>query len=172
MTYPLPNKYHDVVDDIEQLAQTLTQIDTDISNLEAKTAAAQEIAEDVEDTVIHSDQIANGEITNIAPNRFLIVNNDGNGFTCVDGGGTSGGATGQCTIKRTDEDYDTIYGDIWNVSRDGTIPQMNSENGCANCLDIFCDESEIENAEQFPKVNSKTIQATQVFEVESNSSVI
>ena len=139
MTYPLPNKYHDVVDDIEQLAQTITQIDTDISNLEAKTAAIAEIVGVAEDTIIRSNQIIKGEITNIAPNRFLIVNNDGNGFTCVDGGGTSGGKTGQCTIKRTDEDYDTIYGDIWDVSRDGTIPQMNSENGCANCLDIFCD---------------------------------
>ena len=172
MKYPLPNKYHDVVDDIEQLAQTITQIDTDISNLEARTAATVETAGDVEDTLIHTDQITNGEITNIAPNRFLIVNDDGNGFTCVDGGGTSGGKTGHCTIKRTDEDYDTIYGDIWSVSRDGIIPQMNSENGCANCLDIFCDESEIENAEQFPKVNSKTIQSTQDFEAESNSSVI
>ncbi len=172
MTYPLPNKYHEVVDDIEQLGQTITQIDTDILNLEAKTVATSESFRVAGDKIIHFNQIMNGEITNIAPNRFLIVNNDGNGFTCVDGGGTSGGKTGQCTIKRTDEDYDTIYGDIWNVSRNGTIPQMNSENGCANCLDIFCDESEIENAEQFPKVNSKTIQATQDFEVESNSSVI
>ena len=172
MTYPLPNKYHDVVDDIEQLAQIITQIDTDISNLEVRTAATVETAGNIEDTIIYSDQITNGEITNIAPNRFLIVNNDGNGFTCVDGGGTSGGATGQCTIKKTDEDYDTIYGDIWSTSRDGTIPQMNSENGCANCLDIFCDESEIENTEQFPKVNSKAIQAIQDFEAESNSSVI
>ena len=172
MTYPLPNKYHDIIDDIEQLAQTISQIDTNVSNLEAKTAATSEIVGDVEDTLIHTDQITNGEITNIAPNRFLIVNDDGNGFTCVDGGGTSGGKTGQCTIKRTDEDYDTIYGDIWSVSRDGTIPQMNSEKGCANCLDIFCDESEIENAEQFPKVNSKTMQSTQDFEAESNSSII
>lgn len=172
MTYPLPNRNHEVVSDIEQLAQTITQIDTDISNLEAKTAITSESVGDAEDTIIHSDQIINGEITNIAPNRFLIVNNDGNGFTCVDGGGTSGGKIGQCTIKRSDENYDTIYGDIWNVSRNGITPQTNNEIGKANELEIFCDESEIENEEQQPKVNPKTIQATQDFEVESNSSII
>ena len=31
MTYSLPNKNHDVVSDIEQLAQTISQIDEDIS---------------------------------------------------------------------------------------------------------------------------------------------
>lgn len=169
--YKLPNKHNDVVEDIEQLAVTLQQIDDDICSVEEASQNVSVLVDRLSGSVIHSE-IEDGEIYNIAPNRFLTVNNDGDGFTCVEGGGASGGVMGQCNLKKSDASFDVAYGEIFDIAKDGTVLKANNENGqCGQCH-IFSDDDEINNDESLPKNNVINQQINGNFESLSNESVI
>ena len=171
--YSLPSRHHDVVDDINDLRTTFGAVDEDITDIES---AVTELSDDVSDTqaaVIHTDSaLENTEIQNIAANRYLVVNSAGNGFECLDGGGDAGGKPGQCSIKKSDQSFDTAWGDVLNVSKNGMIVQENAETSESGETHIFVDETEIDNGEQLPKVELTNCQAKSDFESDSNSSVI
>ena len=171
--YRLPNKNHDVVDDINDLRSTFVMIDDDVKNTEEKIEALSETVSDLENRSVHLPYaVENSEIQNISANRYLVVNSDGDGFECLDGGGDVGGKLGQCSIKKTNENFDTAWGNILDVSKNGMTIQENSETSRANETHIFKDEIEIENEQQLPKVELTNCQAKSDLDSENNSSVI
>ena len=171
--YSLPNKNHDVVDDINNLRSTLVMIDSDVKNTEEKIEKLSETVSDLENRAVHLPySVENSEIQNISANRYLVVNSDGDGFECLDGGGDAGGKLGQCSIKKTNENFDTAWGNILDVSKNGMTIQENSETSQANETHIFKNETEIENDKQLPKVKLTNYRAKSDLGPENNSSVI
>jgi len=170
MKYKLPNKNHAVVDDIIQLAKTFCEIDSDILSMEVEVSKAGNSVEELSAKAIGSN-IKNSEISEIAPNRFLTVNEYGSGFVCVDGGGALGGKTAQCCFKKSDKDFDMAYANIFDILKNGTKTQSNVDDGEAGNFHIFCDEIEIENDEQLPKSHLKNKVITNDFESEANDAV-
>lgn len=171
--YSLPNKNHDVVDDINDLRSTFAMIDGDVKNTEEEIEELSETVSDLENRSVHLPYaVENSEIQNISANRYLVVNQNGDGFECLDGGGDSGGFSGQCSIKKTSTNFDTAWGNILEISKSGMTPQENSEIRQANETHIYADEAEIENDEQLPKVELTNYRAKSDLGPESNSSVI
>lgn len=171
--YPLPNKNHDVVDDINDLRSTFGAIDSDVQDSEERIEELSETVSDLENRAVHlSYSIENSEIQNISANRYLVVNSDGDGFECLDGGGDVGGKLGQSSIKKTDANFDTAWGNVLEISKNGMTVQENSEKSQSNETHIFADESEIENEEQLPKIELTNCQAKSDLEAINNGSVI
>lgn len=171
--YPLPNKNHDVVDDINDLRSTFGAIDSDVQDSEERIEELSETVSDLENRAVHlSYSIENSEIQNISANRYLVVNSDGDGFECLDGGGDVGGKLGQSSIKKTDANFDTAWGNVLEISKNGMTVQENSEKSQSNETHIFADESEIENEEQLPKIELMNCQAKSDLEAINNESVI
>ena len=171
--YPLPHKFHDVVDDINDLRSTFAMIDDDVTNTKEEIEELSETVSDLEKRAVHlSNSIENSEIQNISANRYLVVNQNGNGFECLDGGGDTGGKLVQCSIKKTDANFDTAWGNILEISKNGMTPQENSETSQANESHIYADEAEIENDKQLPKVELTNCQAKSDLNAENNESVI
>lgn len=171
--YPLPNKNHDVVDDINDLRSTFGMIDEDVKNIEEEIEELSETVSDLENRAVHLPySVENSEIQNISANRYLVVNSGGDGFECLDGGGDAGGISGQCSIKKTDSNFDTAWGNILEISKNGMTLQENSETSQANETHIYADAPEIENDEQFPKVELTNCQAKSDLESARNESVI
>jgi hypothetical protein len=116
--YPLPNKNNVVLDDLERIRTAFTKIDEDVVETENKIDALAETVSDLENRAVHvAEIIENSEIKNIAPSRYLKTTDDGTGFECVDGGGDEGGKAGQNSIKKSDENYDTGWGDLREISK-------------------------------------------------------
>lgn len=158
--YPLPNKNHDVVDDINDLRSTFGMIDENVTNIEEEIEELSETVSDLENRAVHLPySVENSEIQNISANQYLVVNQNGNGFECLDGGGDAGGISGQCSIKKTDSNFNTAWGNILEVSKNGMTLQENSETSQANETHIYADVPEIENDEQLPKVELTNCQA-------------
>ncbi|MBQ3565012.1 MAG: hypothetical protein IJA14_02565, partial [Alphaproteobacteria bacterium] len=109
--YPLPNKNHDVVDDINDLRSTFGMIDDDVTNTEEGIEELSETVSDLENRAVHLPySVENSEIQNISANRYLVVNSGGDGFECLDGGGDAGGKLGQCSVKKTGANFDAAWG--------------------------------------------------------------
>ena len=171
--YLLPNKNHDVVDDINGLRSTFVMIDGDVKNTEEKIEKLSETVSDLENRAVHCPTaIENSEIQNFSANRYLVVNQTGNGFECLDGGGDAGGSLGQCSIKKSDASFDTAWGNILEISKNGMTTQENSETGQSNETHIFVNDAEIENDEQLPKVELTNCRAKSDFDAENNESII
>ena len=171
--YPLPNKNHDVVDDINDLRSTFAIIDDDVTNTKEEIEKLSETVSDLENRAVHLPySVENSEIQNVLANRYLVVNSEGDGFECLDGGGDAGGISGQCSIKKTDSNFDTAWGNILEISKNGMTPQENSETSKVNETHIYVDEAEIENDEQLPKVELTNCQAKSDLDAGNNLSVI
>lgn len=171
--YSLPNKNHDVVDDINELRSTFGKIDDDIKTNENQIGELEERVADLGNRVIHfPNSESNTEIQNFAANRYLIVNQDGDGLECLEGGGNAGGKLNQSSIKKSDRNFDTAWGDILSISKNGVTIQENSETSQGNEVHILVDEVEIENDEQLPKVELTNCRAKSDLESINNESVI
>jgi len=171
--YSLPNKNHDVMDDINALRSTFGKIDGDIKTNENQIEELEETVSDLENRVIHfPNEVENSEIQNFAANRYLVVNQNGDGIECLEGGGDAGGKLGQSSIKKSDKNFDTAWGNILNISKNGVTIQENSETSQGNETHIFADETEIKNDEQLPKAELTNCRAKSDLGPESNSSVI
>ena len=171
--YILPNKNHDVVDDINDMRSTFVMIDDDVKNTEENIEELSETVADLENRSVHLPYaVENSEIQNISANRYLVVNSDGDGFECLDGGGDAGGKLGDISIKKTNENFDTAWGNILDVSKNGMTIQENSETSRANETHIYADVTEIENDKQLPKIELTNCQAKSDLESENNESVI
>jgi hypothetical protein len=171
--YALPNKIHDVVDDINELRSTFGKIDGDIKTNEDQIEELEERVSDLENRVIHfPNSESNTEIQNFAANRYLIVNQDGDGLECLEGGGNAGGKLNQSSIKKSDRNFDTAWGDVLSISKNGVTIQENSETSQGNEVHILVNEVEIENDEQLPKVELTNCRAKSDLVPESNLSVI
>jgi hypothetical protein len=171
--YPLPNKNNVVLDDLERICTAFEKIDADVADTENKIYETAETVTDLKNRAMHAaTAVENSEIQNIAPNRYLKTTDDGTGFECVDGGGDEGGKVGQNSIKKSDDNYDTIWGNIPEVSKNGMTVQQNSEASKSNQTHIYTDDAEIENAEQFPRTDLINQQITENVFAESNESFI
>lgn len=100
------------------------------------------------------------------------MNTTGDGLECLDGGGDAGGTTGQCSIKRTDANFDTAWGDLLTASKQGMSVRENLGDSESNETHIFKDESEIENELQLPKADLETLQSDAVSIEENNVSMV
>jgi hypothetical protein len=148
-------------------------MDADIVETEDKIDDTIYIVSDLEERAVHTSSVVeNSEIQNIGPNRYLKTTDDGTGFECVDGGGDEGGKTGQNSIKKSDENYDTSWGNLLEVSKKGMTAQQNTESSKSNLICIFTDESEIENSEQLPRADLVDQQIIADVFAENNESFI
>ncbi|MBR1734609.1 MAG: discoidin domain-containing protein [Alphaproteobacteria bacterium] len=169
--YPLPNKNHEVVKDIETLQETFVAMDEDIVALENKTAEAKEKITKANNSFVHTDvSLADSTITNISPRRYLAVSEEG--IKCVDSSDNVGGRNGQCSVKKSDANFDVAWGDIWSVSKNGTTTLQNASEAGQNEAHIFCDVPEIDNEEQLPRNNLTNVQTVGDLEIESNQGVV
>jgi hypothetical protein len=171
--YPLPHKDHVVLDDLERIRATFGMIDADLVETEEKVDDTIYIVSDLENRAVHaSAAIENSEIQNIAPSRYLKTTDDGTGFECVEGGGDEGGKIDQNSIKKSDKNYDTGWGNLFDVSKKGMTIQQNAEASMSNQTHMYMDAAEIENAEQLPKADLVNQQITDDVFAENNESFI
>ena len=168
--YRLPNRNHVVVDDIAQIADTCTSIDSDITILEDSIAVRNSQVTNLLSKTVRSN-VSDGVIYDIAPNRFITVNASGTGFTTIEGGGTKGGSTTQCCVKASDEDFEAVYANIWEISKGGQRTQSNIEESTPGQFVIICDESEIENDKQAPQAAPTVLNSIHDVESCSNESI-
>jgi hypothetical protein len=169
--YPLPNKNNVVLDDLERISTAFAKIDADIVETENKIDDTLYKVSDLENRAVHAaTAVENSEIQNIAPSRYLKTTDDGKGFECVDGGGDEGGKTNQNSIKKSDENYDTGWGDLSEVSKNGMMIQQNAEISRSNETHIFANETD--EASRFPKVNLTNQQITADVFAENNESFV
>jgi hypothetical protein len=149
-------------------------IDADVVETEGIVNSRVSIADDLEDRAVRaSTAMGNPEIQNIAPNRYLKTTDDSSGFECVDGGGDEGGKAGQGSIKKSDDNYDTIWGNILEVSSKGMTILQNAEFCKSNETHIFADEiDETGEAARFPRADLVNRQNTENIFAERNESYI
>jgi hypothetical protein len=171
--YPLPNKNNVVLKDLERICTAFTKIDEDVVKTEGEIDKLAGTVSDLENRAVHvAVPVENSEIQNIAPSRYLKTTDDGKGFECVEGGGDEGGKTGQNSIKKSDDNYDTIWGNILEVSTKGMTVQQNAESSRSNQTHVYVDTVEIENAEQFSRSDLVNQQITENVLAENNESFI
>jgi hypothetical protein len=172
--YPLPHKDNVVLEDLERLRATFGMIDADVVELENKVDETSDTVSDLENRAVHAPYVVeNSEIQNIAPNRYLKTADEGTGFECVDGGGDEGGRTGQNSIKKSDENYDTTWGDLLEVSKKGMTVQQNADFSQSNETHIFASETdETGEASRFPHADLVNRQITENVFAENNESFI
>jgi hypothetical protein len=84
----------------------------------------------------------------------------------------SGGKTGQNSIKKSDGNYDTGWGDLLEVSKNGMTAQQNAETAKPNQTHIYMSAAEIENSEQLPRTDLVNQQITENVFCENNGSFI
>ena len=167
--YPLPNRHHDIVDDINELRSTLRTVDSEIHSVETAVPELTDSIDESREVVLQTNfNLENTELQNIGPKRYLVVNRNGDGFECLDGGGDVGGNRYQCSVKQSDQNYDTAWADILNISKNGMTVKENSETSQGYETHIFVDEAEIENDEQRPRVELTNCQAKSNLELERN----
>jgi hypothetical protein len=171
--YPLPNKNNVVLDDLEKIRTTFTMIDADVIETEGKIGDTIYKVSDLENRAVHvATAVENSEIQNIAPSRYLKTTDDGTGFECVEGGGDEGGKTGQNSIKKSNDNYDTGWGNLLEVSKNGMTVQQNAESSKSNQTHVYSSDAEIENAEQLPRADLVNQQITENAFAENNESFI
>jgi hypothetical protein len=170
--YPLPHKNNVVLDDLEGIRTAFTKIDADIVETKNKIDDTTYVVSDLKNRVVHTSvAVENSEIQNIAPNRYLITNE--NGFECVEGGGDKGGKTSQVSIKRSDDNFDTIWGNILEVSTRGMTIQQNAEFSRSNETHIFANKTDkTGEASRFPRADLVNQQITSDAFSENNESYI
>lgn len=154
--YALPDKYHDVVEDIEALRETISKIDSDLNDIATSTDHIQDAIEEASTRVLKVGELHNGELKDIAPERFISFGEEE--CVCVDGLlNNSKGHGGQCTINVGPSERGWI--DINNAS----VIEGNGNEIC-----IFNDGEKDEEQEK-ELVN---IQTTMDFVCENNESII
>jgi hypothetical protein len=171
--YPLPHKNNIVLEDLGRIRAAFGMIDADVAETQEKIDDATHIVSDLKNRAVHTSvAVENSEIQHIAANRYLKITDDGAGFECVDGGGDEGGKTGQNSIKKSDDNYDTGWDNLSEVSKNGMTVQQNSETSKPNQTHIYMNDAEIENSEQLPRADLANRQITENVFTESNESFI
>lgn len=117
--YPLPNKNHDVLEDLARIDEAFSAIDEDITAAENSTAQLQVTVSnlDAKSLTITKNLDIDTEIQHIKVNNYLVTNKDGTGFSTTEGGGNEGGFLGQCLAKTSDENYQTAWKNFWEITR-------------------------------------------------------
>ena len=132
--YQLPNKHHDVVEDITAMRETFAQIDRDVTEIENQNVAT---IIDIASATMLQANITNPEIQNIAPGRFIAIDSDG--VTCIDGSGNNGGSPGQCTVKKSNANFDQGWSDILETSANCQTVKLNATEATGSDTIILCD---------------------------------
>ena len=164
--YQLPNKYHDVVEDITTMRETFAQIDSDIAELEAKTKNVSTTVKTSASQMLQAT-IANPEIKNISADRFVII--DGSDVGCIDGSGNSGGLQGQCTVKKSNENFDQGWSDILETSANCQTVKVNATEASGSDTVILC---ESDNSSEELKPEFVYLQSVSDVEAQNNESVV
>jgi hypothetical protein len=97
--YPLPHPENIASQDVGRIADAISMIDGDVN-------ACDDAIESLENTVSALDErslripqllvgIVDTELQGLEPNRYIVVNADGTGFSTVEGGGGEGGLRGE-----------------------------------------------------------------------------
>lgn len=117
--YPLPNKNHDVLEDLARIDEAFSAIDEDITAAENSTAQLQVTVSnlDAKSLTIPKNLDIDTEIQHIKVNNYLVTNKDGTGFSTTEGGGNEGGFLGQCLAKTSDKNYQTAWKNFWEITR-------------------------------------------------------
>jgi hypothetical protein len=113
--YPIPNKNHDVLEDLARINDAFTAIDNDIVAAENSISSLQDTVSnlDAKSLTIPVNMDIDTEIQDIKINNYLVTNKEGTGFTTTEGGGNEGGLLGQCLVKTSDENYKAKWGNFW-----------------------------------------------------------
>ena len=164
--YQLPNKYHDVVEDITTMRETFAQIDSDIAELEVKTKNVSTTVKTSASQMLQAN-VASPEIKNISADRFVII--DGSDVDCIDGSGNSGGLQGQCTVKKSNENFDQGWSDILEISANCQTVKVNATEASGSDTVILC---ESDNRSEELKPEFVYLQSVSDVEAQNNESVV
>ena len=113
--YPLPHPSNIASQDVERISTAITSIDTDIhrcSNaVDSLDSSIQEL--DAKALRIPSELVGtiDTELKDIAPRKYIVVNDTATGFSTVEGGGGEGGKKGEVLIKKSETNFDTTWVD-------------------------------------------------------------
>ena len=164
--YQLPNKYHDVVEDITTMRETFAQIDSDIAELEVKTKNVSTTVKTSASQMLQAN-VASPEIKNISADRFVII--DGSDVDCIDGSGNSGGLQGQCTVKKSNENFDQGWSGILETSANCQTVKVNATEASGRDTVILC---ESDNRLEELKQEFVYLQSVSDVEAQNNESVV
>ena len=134
--YQLPNRHHDVVEDITTMRETFAQIDRDITEIKINEENVATIIDIASATMLQAN-ITNPEIQNIALGRFIAIDSDG--ITCIDGSGNNGGSPEQCTVKKSNANFDQGWSDILETSVNCQTVKLNATEATGSDTIILCD---------------------------------
>lgn len=156
--YPLPHPENIASQDVGRIADAISMIDGDVN-------ACDEAIESLENTVSALDErslripqtlvgTVNTELQDLEPNRYIVVNGDGSGFSTVEGGGGEGGLRGEILVKRSNSNFDTMWVDPKALyKRAITINESNSDfKAKNNNVVILAEEIEIDNGDELPRL--------------------
>lgn len=156
--YPLPHPENIASQDVGCIAAAIEMVDGDVN-------ACDEAIESLENTVSALDErslripqdlvgIVDTELQDLEPNRYIVVNADGTGFSTVEGGGGEGGLRGEILVKRSNDNFDTMWIDPKALRRRAeTVNQADTDfKAKNNNVVILADEIEIDNGGELPRL--------------------
>lgn len=111
--YPLPNPQNIASQDVGRIADAISMIDADLGNANESINNIYDAVENLNEKSLKIPEALVGsfetELQNVAPRKYVVVNDEGNGFSTVEGGGGDGGKKGEVLIKNSDENFDTTW---------------------------------------------------------------
>ncbi len=151
--YPLPHPENIASQDVERIATAITMIDADIQEC---SDTANSVVSTVQNLKTQALQIPSEligkmdtELKDLQPRQYVVVNNDGTGFSTVEGGGGEGGKKGEVLVKKSNANFDTMWLDPRSILKKSAVIKnaIDDIDLPNNGTVILKDEFEIDNDE-------------------------
>lgn len=155
--YPLPHPENIASQDVGRIADSISMIDEDISVCDEAISSIENTVSALDERSLRIPQslvgTVNTELQDLEPNRYIVVNSDGTGFSTVEGGGGEGGLRGEILVKRSNDNFDTMWVDPKALyKRSTTISEVSEDyNAKTNNVVILAEEIEIDNGGELPR---------------------
>ena len=174
--YPLVHPENIASQDVERIAVAIEMIDSDIFSCEENAKNISENLGEIQAKVIKiPDNLDNfdTELKDISPGRYITINANGDGFTTVEGGGGSGGNTGEVLVKNSDKNFDSVWTDSRSlIKRSMKVSEVSSDYSIGNSDSVILsseNESQISNE---PRLELSTRQSVDDVRFDSNLSIV
>lgn len=164
--YPLPHPSNIASQDVERIAIAISSIDSDIaacsSNVDALDSGIQELDSKALRIPANLVGTVDTELHDIAPRKYLVVNDTATGFSTVEGGGGEGGKTGEILVKKSDENFDTTWMDPRAILKKApTVKEITSNATLGNnSINILADAAETDSNDLIPRAGLTQRQVT------------
>ncbi len=156
--YPLPNPENIASQDVGRIADAIEMIDGDVNACETSISSLAETVSALDERSLRIPQFLvgtiNTELQDLEPNRYIVVNPEGTGFSTVEGGGGEGGLRGEILVKRSNINFDTMWVDPKAIYKRATkVSETNGDfSAKTNNVVILGDEVEIDNGGELPRL--------------------